>query len=90
MGVSGGYQSARRGACLSPGGDKKVLDNIVLPFLRTICAKAEKGGECITNVGPSGSGHYVKMIHNGIEQGMLSIVCEVWGILHTLLGFFKR
>jgi 6-phosphogluconate dehydrogenase len=87
MGVSGGYQSARRGASLSPGGNKEVLDNIVLPFLRTICAKSEKGGECVTNVGPGGAGHYVKMIHNGIEQGMLSIVCEVWGILHTLLGF---
>ena len=87
MGVSGGYQSARRGASLSPGGNKEILDKIVLPFLRSVCAKSEKGGECVTNVGPGGAGHYVKMIHNGIEQGMLSVVCEVWGILHALLGF---
>jgi 6-phosphogluconate dehydrogenase len=87
MGVSGGYQSARRGASLSPGGNKEVLDNSILPFLRTLCAKSEKGGECVTNIGPGGSGHYVKMVHNGIEQGMLSIVCEAWGILHALLGF---
>lgn len=89
MGVSGGYQSARRGASLSPGGDQKVLDEIVLPFLRTICAKSDEGGECVTNVGPNGSGHYVKMVHNGIEQGMLSIVCEIWGIFHNLLEFME-
>jgi 6-phosphogluconate dehydrogenase len=87
MGVSGGYQSARRGASLSPGGNKEVLDKVLLPFLRTVCAKSEKGGDCVTNIGPGGSGHYVKMVHNGIEQGMLSIACEAWGILHALLGF---
>jgi 6-phosphogluconate dehydrogenase len=87
MGVSGGYQSARRGASLSPSGNKEVLDNILLPFLRTVCAKSDKGGDCVTNIGPGGSGHYVKMVHNGIEQGMLSIVCEAWDILHALLGF---
>ncbi|CAF1302027.1 unnamed protein product [Rotaria sordida] len=87
MGVSGGYQSARRGASLSPGGDKKILDNVILPFLRTLCAKSDKYGECVTNVGPDGSGHYVKMVHNGIEQGLLSITCEAWGILRNLLGF---
>ena len=89
MGVSGGYQSARRGASLSPGGNKKILDDVILPFLRTVCAKSEKGGDCVTNVGPHGAGHYVKMVHNGIEQGMLSIVCEVWGVLHTLFGFIE-
>jgi 6-phosphogluconate dehydrogenase len=87
MGVSGGYQSARRGASLSPGGNKQILDDVILPFLRTVCAKSDKGGDCVTNVGPEGAGHYVKMVHNGIEQGMLSIVCEAWGILHDLLAF---
>ena len=86
IGVSGGYQSARRGASLSPGGDRDILENTILPFLRTICAKSQKYGECVTYVGPAGAGHYVKMIHNGIEQGMLSILCEAWGILHNLLG----
>ena len=87
MGVSGGYQSARRGASLSPGGDKQIIDGVILPFLKTICAKSDQGGDCVTNVGPHGAGHYVKMVHNGIEQGMLSIVCEAWGILRTLFGF---
>ncbi|CAF3435805.1 unnamed protein product [Rotaria sp. Silwood1] len=87
MGVSGGYQAARRGASLSPGGDKKIIDDIILPFLRTLCAKSDKYGECVTNVGPGGAGHYVKMVHNGIEQGLLSIICEAWGILQHLLGF---
>ena len=87
MGVSGGYQSARRGASLSPGGNKQILDEVIVPFLRTVCAKSDAGGECVTNVGPGGAGHYVKMVHNGIEQGMLSVVCEAWGILHALLGF---
>jgi 6-phosphogluconate dehydrogenase len=87
MGVSGGYQSVRQGASLSPGGNKEVLDKIILPFLRTVCAKSDKGGECVTNIGPGGSGHCVKMVHNCIEQGMFSIVCEAWGILHALLGF---
>lgn len=86
MGVSGGYQSARRGASLSPGGDKEILEKTILPFLRTVCAKSEKHGECVTYVGPGGAGHYVKMMHNGIEQGMLSILCEAWGILHNLLN----
>lgn len=89
MGVSGGYQSARRGPSLSPSGNKDVLDNIILPFLRTWCAKTDKGEECVTNIGPGGSGHYVKMAHNGIEQGMLSILCEVWDIFHTVLGFLE-
>ncbi|UJR37739.1 hypothetical protein I4U23_030434 [Adineta vaga] len=83
----GVYFIARRGASLSPGGNKEILDNVILPFLRTVCAKSEKGSECVTNIGPGGAGHYVKMVHNGIEQGMLSIVCEAWGIFNRLLGF---
>ncbi|KAL2000188.1 hypothetical protein VTN02DRAFT_3444 [Thermoascus thermophilus] len=86
MGVSGGYQSARRGPSLSPGGDKKALD-IVMPFLELYAAKDRRTGlPCVTYIGPGGSGHFVKMVHNGIEGGMLSTTCEAWSLLHNGLG----
>lgn len=86
MGVSGGYQSARRGPSLSPGGDKEAVEE-VLPLLQLYSAKDRKTGKpCVTYVGPGGSGHYVKMCHNGIEGGMLSTTCEAWAILHYGLG----
>jgi 6-phosphogluconate dehydrogenase len=67
MGVSGGYQSARRGPSLSPGGNKQIIDQATLLLLKTICAKSDQDGDCVTNVGPHGAGHYVEMVHNGIE-----------------------
>jgi 6-phosphogluconate dehydrogenase len=85
MGVSGGYQSARHGPSISPGGDKEALDN-VMPFLRKVAAKDKNDRPCTTEVGPHGSGHYVKMVHNGIEQGMMSTLCEVWMIMNQSLG----
>lgn len=84
-GVSGGYQSARAGPSMSPGGSKEALDK-AMPFLRTIAAKDKNGKPCTVEVGPGGSGHYVKMVHNGIEQGMMSVIAEVWMILTTGLG----
>lgn len=86
MGVTGGYQSARHGPSMSPGGDPKALEE-VLPFLELYAAKDPKSGDpCVTNFGPGGSGHYVKMVHNGIEGGMMSALCEAWSFLHTGLG----
>ncbi|KAK2764518.1 hypothetical protein FQN54_009213 [Arachnomyces sp. PD_36] len=86
MGVSGGYQSARYGPSLSPGGDPDAVAT-VLPLLRMFAAKDARTKEpCVTYIGPRGAGHYVKMVHNGIENGMLSAVCEAWSILHTGLG----
>jgi 6-phosphogluconate dehydrogenase len=84
-GVSGGYQSARNGPSMSPGGDKEALQK-VMPFLRSIAAKDGKGRPCTEPVGPGGSGHYVKMVHNGIEQGMMSAIAEVWLLLTDGLG----
>lgn len=82
MGVSGGYQSARRGPSLSPGGDSEALET-VMPLLEAYAAKDSKTGlPCVTRVGPRGSGHYVKMVHNGIEGGMLSTVAEAWSMLY--------
>lgn len=86
MGVSGGYQSARHGPSMSPGGDPQALEE-VLPLLELYAAKDPKSGTpCVGNMGPRGAGHYVKMVHNGIEVGMLSIVCETWSILRHGLG----
>jgi 6-phosphogluconate dehydrogenase len=82
LGVSGGYQSARRGPSLSPGGDAEAL-KVVMPLLEAYAAVDEKTGKpCVTGVGPRGSGHFVKMVHNGIEGGMLSAVAEAWSILY--------
>lgn len=84
-GVSGGYQSARHGPSMSPGGSPEALDK-VLPFLRRVAAKDKQGRPCTTAIGPAGSGHYVKMIHNGIEQGMMSAIAEMWYIMTTCLN----
>lgn len=85
-GVSGGYQSARHGPSMSPGGDPEAL-NTVLPLLELYAAKDPKSGApCVANIGPRGAGHYVKMVHNGIEVGMMSAVCEAWAFLSTGLG----
>jgi 6-phosphogluconate dehydrogenase len=66
-GVSGGYQAARRGPSMCPGGEDQALD-IVMPLLKKMAAKAEDGSSCVERIGMGGAGHYVKMIHNGIEQ----------------------
>lgn len=82
MGVSGGYQSARHGPSLSPGGDQQALE-AVMPLLEQYSAKDRKTGlPCVTAIGPKGSGHFVKMVHNGIEGGMLSTTAEAWSFLH--------
>ncbi|KAH9904730.1 6-phosphogluconate dehydrogenase [Xylariomycetidae sp. FL2044] len=84
-GVSGGYQSARSGPSMSPGGDAEALKK-VRPFLEDMAAKDRDGRPCTVPVGPGGSGHYVKMVHNGIEQGMMGVMAEVWKLLTAGLG----
>ncbi|KAM0258114.1 hypothetical protein ACHAQJ_004019 [Trichoderma viride] len=86
MGVSGGYQSARHGPSMSPGGNSAAVEAI-MPLLKLYAAKDPKSGvPCVSNIGPGGSGHFVKMVHNGIEVGMLSALCEAWGFLHCGMG----
>ncbi|KAL9128933.1 MAG: hypothetical protein Q9217_002487 [Psora testacea] len=85
MGVSGGYQAARRGPSMCPGGEERALD-IVLPLLRQVAAKDSKGNACVGRCGMGGSGHYVKMVHNGIEHGMMSAQAEAWQIMSLGLG----
>lgn len=85
LGVSGGYQSARHGPSLSPGGDSSALQR-VMPLLEKVSAKDIDGNPCVAPIGPGGSGHYVKMVHNGIEQGMMGAVAEAWGLMRFNLG----
>ncbi|KAL8798813.1 MAG: hypothetical protein Q9182_006357 [Xanthomendoza sp. 2 TL-2023] len=80
MGVSGGYQAARRGPSMCPGGEERALD-IVMPLLEKVAAKDSLGNPCVGRAGSGGSGHYVKMIHNGIEHGMMSALAEAWQIM---------
>ncbi|KAL8658142.1 MAG: hypothetical protein Q9226_001225 [Calogaya cf. arnoldii] len=81
MGVSGGYQAARRGPSMCPGGEERALD-IVMPLLQKVAAEDSQGNPCVAKAGTGGSGHYVKMIHNGIEHGMMSALAEAWQIMN--------
>jgi len=80
MGVSGGSDGARRGPSIMPGGDKDAY-NVMKPILEAIAAKAEDGAPCVTYIGPGAAGHFVKMVHNGIEYGMMQIIAESYEIM---------
>ena len=85
VGISGGYQAARRGGSLMPGGDEEAVRS-VLPFLRRVAATDKRTGEpCVDYIGPRGAGNYVKMVHNGIESSILSGACEAWGLMKKCL-----
>jgi len=82
MGVSGGADGARRGPSLMPGGDHKAWQHIAEPMQR-IAAKAGPDGDepCCAWIGAGGSGHLVKMVHNGIEYGIMQLICEAYAVL---------
>lgn len=82
-GVSGGYQAARAGPSMCPGGDISALKE-VLPLLEKVAAKDKDEKPCVGVIGKGGAGHYVKMMHNGIEHGMMSAICEAWGIMRKM------
>ncbi|MFI5162558.1 MAG: NADP-dependent phosphogluconate dehydrogenase [Sphingobacteriales bacterium] len=81
MGVSGGEEGARRGPSMMPGGDKDAY-NVMKPILESIAAKVD-GAACVTYIGPGASGHFVKMVHNGIEYGLMQLIAETYEILKT-------
>jgi 6-phosphogluconate dehydrogenase len=83
MGVSGGQEGARHGPSLMPGGDREGYDDMA-PVLTRIAAQAD--GPCVTYIGPGGSGHYVKMVHNGIEYGDMQLIAEAYDVLKHLGG----
>ncbi|MBI5754629.1 NADP-dependent phosphogluconate dehydrogenase [Candidatus Peregrinibacteria bacterium] len=82
-GISGGEKGALTGPSLMPGGDKKAC-TALLPFLKSISAKDFSGNPCVTYIGPDGSGHFVKMVHNGIEYGLMQILAEIYDILRLV------
>jgi 6-phosphogluconate dehydrogenase len=84
MGVSGGEEGALWGPSMMPGGPKAAYDALA-PMLTAVAAKSEFGA-CVTHIGPGGSGHYVKMVHNGIEYGDMELIAETTDILHRALG----
>lgn len=86
MGVSGGEEGALWGPSLMPGGSEKAYKEVE-PIMIAVSAKAkEDGAPCVTYLGPGGSGHYVKMIHNGIEYGDMQLIAEAYDILKRSLN----
>ena len=77
-GVSGGEEGARKGPSIMPGGPTSTWD-VMKPIFESISAKVD-GEPCVTHIGTGGAGHYVKMIHNGIEYGDMQLICEAYNI----------
>jgi 6-phosphogluconate dehydrogenase len=84
MGVSGGEEGALKGPSLMPGGSRESWE-IIAPIFRKIAAQVD-GEPCCRYMGPDGAGHYVKMVHNGIEYGDIQLICESYAILKDVLG----
>ncbi|GAA3020313.1 NADP-dependent phosphogluconate dehydrogenase [Tetragenococcus solitarius] len=84
-GVSGGEEGALKGPSIMPGGQKEAYE-LVAPILEKIAAKAEDGTPCVTYIGPNGAGHYVKMVHNGIEYGDMQLIAESYDLMKNVLG----
>merc|ERR1711944_211386 len=83
-GVSGGEEGARYGPSLMPGGNPEAWPHLQ-PIFQAICAKAD-GEPCCDLVGEDGSGHFVKMVHNGIEYGDMQLICEAYNLMKDALG----
>jgi 6-phosphogluconate dehydrogenase len=83
-GVSGGEEGALKGPSLMPGGSRDSYD-LIAPIFRKIAAQVD-GEPCCRYMGPDGAGHYVKMVHNGIEYGDMQLICEAYAILKNVLG----
>ena len=84
MGVSGGEEGARNGPSLMPGGTKSGYENLE-PILTKIAAQVDDGA-CVTYIGPGGAGHYVKMVHNGIEYGDMQLIAEAYDLMKNALN----
>ncbi len=86
MGVSGGEEGARKGPSMMPGGEMKAVCE-VLPLLQSMAAQDGLGGACVTHIGSGGSGHFVKMVHNGIEYAVMQLIAEIYDVLRTIGGY---
>jgi 6-phosphogluconate dehydrogenase len=84
-GVSGGEEGALKGPSIMPGGSKAAWEH-VKPIFQSIAAQVDDGSPCCDWVGENGAGHFVKMVHNGIEYGDMQLICEAYQIMKDLLG----
>lgn len=84
MGISGGEEGARKGPSMMPGGDEKAYQ-VVQSVLESVAAKVN-GEPCVTYIGPGASGHFVKMVHNGIEYGIMQLLAETYEIMNNGLN----
>lgn len=88
MGISGGEEGARFGPSMMPGGDKNAY-NVMKDIFEAIAAKVNSD-PCVTYIGPGASGHFVKMVHNGIEYAIMQLLAETYGILKNGLGYSNQ
>ncbi len=88
-GVSGGEEGALKGPSMMPGGSPAAWP-LVKPIFQSICAKVEDGTPCCDWVGENGAGHFVKMVHNGIEYGDMQLICEAYQLMRDVLGMSAR
>ncbi len=84
MGVSGGEEGALNGPSLMPGGDRSSYDELA-PILKKIAAQVDDG-PCVTHIGTGSAGHFVKMVHNGIEYGDMQLIAECYDLMQHVLG----
>ena len=84
-GVSGGEEGALKGPSVMPGGSPAAWP-LVKPMLQAISAKVEGGAPCCDWVGENGAGHFIKMVHNGIEYGDMQLICETYDLMKNVLG----
>ncbi len=84
MGVSGGEEGALKGPSIMPGGDRSAYDRLA-PLLDKMAAQAH-GRPCCAYIGPDGAGHYVKMVHNGIEYADMQLIAETYDVLKNVYG----
>lgn len=85
MGISGGEEGARHGPSLMPGGSPAAWEHLE-PILKGIAAKAPDGSPCCEWIGPGGAGHFVKMVHNGIEYGDMQVIAEAYDLMRRGMG----
>jgi 6-phosphogluconate dehydrogenase len=89
MGVSGGEQGALWGPSMMPGGSEEAYRTLE-PLLKKMAAKDGSGGKCVEYVGKGGAGHFVKMVHNGIEYGDMQMIAEAYHLLKTVCGMDNK
>ena len=85
VGISGGEEGALHGPSIMPGGARDAYEQVA-PILTAIAARAPDGTPCVSYLGPGGAGHYVKMVHNGIEYGDMQLIAEAYDLLHRGAG----